>query len=411
MNPMWTLDDIRPLNPIEPKQDVSFLDHLLQICATTESLLGHAAEALEEAPPATVLACAQLPFAVHDRELQVRVPSRHEGVTLNVQSLPIKVTITSAGALTHIGDDEAATGPAETALITQINVTVRLWDKRLELHKAYTNCVTPWGLRNDVIGKVYASMRLAEAQMASPNRRRAPLTAQMYQAEVARRIQEEVVHASSLLLQACGVINLEELPRLRQIYGYFLMIAPGRIACAEQPVPILSGLISTRATNPSPTPSEQQVSRLARPGAVRDDRILRQLMSMHRLLQQGEPELALVGCATATEWFLNQAFPTVARRTKKGYVRSGSISDFIAAGVLQFLTNEQRNVLGELCDKRNRVVHGAPPARTSIPGSNGSATGINPDFVKRALYDALGVYRSVNIHAGRNGASPAERVE
>jgi hypothetical protein len=132
-------------------------------------------------------------------------------------------------------------------------------------------------------------------------------------------------------------------------------------------------------------------------------------MAMNNLLSVGESELALIGCATTVEWFLNTAFPALCRADKRGRRISAAIPAALQSGLLDFLDADRRASLLDLAHRRNAFAHGAPPDRDSfqrIP------EGVDTEYVRSCLFLALDVYRAVNLHTGvsRNESTPKAPV-
>jgi hypothetical protein len=122
-------------------------------------------------------------------------------------------------------------------------------------------------------------------------------------------------------------------------------------------------------------------------------------MAMHRLLKQGEPELALIGCVTAIEWFLNEKFSTLVQRSRAGKSLSASITACLRSGALDFMSEPQRQVLRELALCRNAIVHGPPPSRIGHRTNQFRiAAAVEHEYVRASLFTALDLYRAVNIH-------------
>lgn len=246
-------------------------------------------------------------------------------------------------------------------------------------------------------------MDLSEARMPLPARRYAPLTAQMFQDEVTRRIRTEVHHAVKTFLRAYRVANLEDLPSVNQMHGYFAMVAPGRLASSSPPIPIAAGLCATNRTVSIADASPERIASLLGKNTPLSNRVLGQLMAMNRLLVQGEPELALIGCVTAIEWFLNDRFGDLVRRSRSGREISASISACLRSGALNFIAEGMKAKLMELALTRNAIVHGPPPAREpSEVWSTRQCFVVEPKFVRDSLFLALDLYRAVNLNSGRS---------
>jgi hypothetical protein len=399
---MWSLEDVQALNPADSRQDVSFLSHVLGISAATEESLCSAAMQLEAREGPYVVAFAQLPFTIDVGSQTFKVQGWREGVVVELKFTRVAGAFTQNGTL-RVLDTLAAEASAlpdglKRLEFTQITAVIRLWNKRAELHEAYLNYLTSSGLRNQVIGRVEGWMDAPEASMRLPARRYAPLTAQAFQSEVARRVRTELLHATQSFLRAYTIANLESLPNGDVLYGYFIMVAPGRIASASPPLPIAAGLCAAASTPQSPGPEPERLVALLDRSLPFEDRFLVQLMAMHRLLKLGEPELALIGCVTAVEWFLNEKFSDLVQRTRAGKAMSASITACLRSGALEFMPQPKRDLLRELALARNAIVHGPPPSRSGHHANPHRTTGaVEPEYVRSSLFTALDLYREINM--------------
>lgn len=409
---MWTIDDIESLNPRDSKQSTSFLAHLFKIGAANAAGFCQGSELLDSRVGPYVLAFAQLPFAMHLSDEPFTVRGWREGVKVDLRFSVERAQFDLSGRLVtdrESSSESAGDGPeAPVVEFTQVTGVIRLWTRRAHLHKAYRNCLTPDGLRNEVIGRVGDWMDSPEAKMPLPARRYAPLTAQAFQADVARRVRTEFVRAIHSFSRAYSVASLKDLPSTDTLFGYFIMIAPGRVACASPPIPIVLGLCDNRVKNNGGTPDAKVIKSLLDKSIPVEDRVLRQLMAMHTLLSNGEPELALIGAVTAVEWFLNERFGHVLRESGNRKRGSFSINDFSNAGLLTFASPEAMARLVALARIRNSVVHGAPPSRTQGQRNGGRLLGAaNEESVQEALFFALEVYRAMNLSAAASTPNPS----
>ena len=397
---MLSLDEFHAVNPPDTRQTTSFLHHILNIAAATEASLNDAAERLERLSGPYVVAFAQLPFTVDAGDICYPVRGWREGVVVDLRFRRVTGAFKHNGTFRQLEPSEHLVSQPEglrPVSFTQVTGVVRLWNKRASLHKSYLSCLTPNGLRNEVIGRVEGWIDAPEAKMSLPARRYAPLTAQAFQAEVANRVRTELLRATQSFIRAYSVATLEDLPSADLLYSYFIMIAPGRVACASPPIPIGAGLCDRPSERASSQPSEARLRSLLDMSLPFENRFLRQLMAMHRLLKHGEAELALIGCVTAIEWFLNETFAEVVRRTRSGASLSASVSACLRAGVLDFLPQAQREGLRTLSLTRNAIVHGPPPHRagsTSILRISEVAT---PEYTLSSLFLALDLYQQVNV--------------
>jgi hypothetical protein len=414
---MWLFEDIEAMNPAEPHQNNSFLHHVLHIGAATEKMLCKASFLLEQRGTPHVIGFAQLPFLVKCGSSFFQVRGRSEGVVVDLSFTPTPLAISQTGQLTHCSSPTFDANPKSVSgdiWYTQVTAVIRLWGTRTNLHKAYLDCVSSTGLRNNVIGRVEGWMDIPEAHLSFPKRRFPPLTAQAFQAEVARYIHTEIHSSIRKFIRAYCVANLEELPDVANLYGYYVMVAPGRLACASPPIPIAAGLYARSCEAEAVEVGGDLITSLLKNTTTAlGDRVIGQLMAMNRLLKQGESELALIGCVTAIEWFLNDGLgmkvqpstPTPGRRRK-----SSSISTCLRSGALDFLDKDIQTSLMELSLARNAIVHGPPPARSpSLTKSNRHRPTVSKDFVSQGLLLALNVYRTVNIKLREAQKDDAQR--
>lgn len=402
----WSLDEIKEINPAESGQETSFLEHLLKISATSENILCHAAGELESYGHPYVFCFAQLPFVVNVENKKFSVNCARDGLRAELRFEKKSGFIDEHGAIkTGLLTRDLSNNShrrKRNVNFTQVYGLMPLWEKRAELHKAYVNCLTPSGLKNEEIGKIKGWMELPAAKIADPKRRFAPLTAQAFQAEVARRVMPEFHQAIRNFVDAYSVANLEKLPSVDTLYSYHIMIAPGRLACAAIPIPVIDGLLIDELEGENAGPDHTRLERFLGKDFPKSDRVLTQIMAMHKLLKQGEAELALIGCATAIEWFLNDKFSDDLINNGQPVNISASINHFFgkhkSLGLLNFLSKSEIDGLKALAKARNLVVHGSLPTRSwGAPTSIARESVIEPSSIREYLYLAIDVYRSVNL--------------
>ncbi len=117
-------------------------------------------------------------------------------------------------------------------------------------------------------------------------------------------------------------------------------------------------------------------------------------MAMQRLLKVGKPELAIVGCISAIEWFLNDALPNVRYTSPSGKVQNASRSKIIDKKLLTLLSRNIISQLRILSKRRDEIFHGAPPYRGLFRNLDtgtdfGSGMNVHKEHVQRTL--ALGL--------------------
>lgn len=101
-----------------------------------------------------------------------------------------------------------------------------------------------------------------------------------------------------------SLLALEEVPLRPVLYGYFVMAAPGRVVYKEPPIPITKGMLSLHRY--FPLLGRSKVMDALKISDRENDRFIHQLQAMKRVASSGEPELAIVGTASAIEWFANR---------------------------------------------------------------------------------------------------------
>jgi len=384
-----------------------FLRHLVATGAACEGLLEQVSELLDAQDGPFVAALGQLPFMLDGGATVFQVPGWREGVTVQLRLQPATAVFNLDGRLTLLNPREEFGGGSVVANVefTQVIALVRLWNKRGRLHRAYLNYLTPTGIRNERLGDVENWMDLPEAALQQPIRRRAPLSTVAFEGEVARRVRSEVQRALGAFLRAYSVAHLENVRWDERIYGYFAMTSPTRIANAGAPFPIAAGL-SKRATDRYMScPTREGIAKLlGKAHVASNDRVLRQLIAMNELLQRGEPELAVVGCTSTVEFFLNRTFPELTA-VKNGRPQSASLYVCSKHKALSFLSDAWREWLQQLAFVRNPLVHGSVPEGRERHERQAS---VSAAFVRDALDKALDLYRLVNIHTGRAHVPPPE---
>jgi len=391
---MWTPEEIDDMNPPGPGQHRSFLAHIYDIVAATPSDLATWSEQLENEAGPHVLAACQLPFQIALGVEPIRIAGWRKGSTVELRFSKKSAVIDHPGHMLPASDGDSGSTTSAGGLhdthFTQVTGIIRLWTRRASLHTKYANCLTSSGLRNETIGRVGDWM---ESEEAHHRGRYAPISAEAFEGQVARRVRTELHAAINSFLAAYSAGTLTELRRPDRLHGYFIMIAPGRVACASPPLPIIGALAARGQRIGSEAPSAGKLRTLLERPIRLDDRVLRQLMAMRRVLEAGEPELALVGCVATIEWFLNASLSPSLRahsRRKKGSI---SITELREIGGLEFLPREHVEQLLQAARKRNEAVHGPPPSRPSVRHQ----TALHSDDVNQVLDLALRTYRESNL--------------
>lgn len=112
-----------------------------------------------------------------------------------------------------------------------------------------------------------------------------------------------------------------------------------------------------------------------------------QILAMHRLAKQGEPKLAIVGCVTAIEWFMNSF-------VKQEEKWSLSIKECLKKTPFSFLPDDLKRHLRAIAEIRNAIVHGEPSQR----GETRAAS--ERDSLSRVtvvVQTGVDLYREINL--------------
>lgn len=398
----WSIEDIEEANPATEGQR-GLLKHLLNIGATSEKQLSDASERLDSLGSPFVAVFCQLPYRVDGASEGLNVHGTRSSIDVEVHCIPSQLRMDLFGNLKSIEyvDDEQLTNDGNW--ITHVTAYIRLWDKRARLHQKYVQNVGKPAFMDVPLCKIENWMDLPEAQMALPTRRAAMLTGSRFRSEVVRRLRYELLAAVNRIARVYSTLTLKQHPELGRLYGYFGMLTPGQIAGANAPLPIQQHFLrSTESSDDAFVPDENQfkrlISRAAHSPDARNDVMVGQLIAMNSLRAQGEPELALMGCATALEWFLNERFPSMTKVTRSNRRNSASLSDFAKSTTLVFLDESKKAKLISLAHARNQIAHGRPRMRSSSPHGDASVAMSNSDNdARESLFFAMEVYRLVNL--------------
>ena len=244
MSRSWSIEDIRELNPQDSTQHVGFLDRLQELGATSEDLLIEFARALDLREGPFVAAFGQLPFDLGLGSLRIDAPGDRPGSTVELWARPVRLQFDELGRLRNVKD---VGSESSRATITQLVGVVRLGEKRARVHPLYVSRLDNLKLLEGQLGghMVESWMRLPDAMLDEPKRRRRPLNGIAFQRDVAARVRDHLIFATRALLNAYSVAALLDVRDRWFLYGYHAMLAPGRLAGAGAPIPVLKGLVES----------------------------------------------------------------------------------------------------------------------------------------------------------------------
>lgn len=374
---MWQYEDIERMNPAGRGQKASVLHYLLRIGATWPKLLTETAADLKELDSPWVCCFAQLPFPITvDRgRYSVRGQSANSVVNLDFTLFHLELDGNFQVSTNEINSDIASFRKA--AIGTQIRGFVQLWGRRVLYHDNYLSSLTSEGINDQIINP-----RGSEWDHTSRLYRGKTITASSFEGVVAERLRPEMLLAIKRFLINYSVVALRELPPLEVLYNYFLMPAPGRIAYGQIPTPTLPAML-TRSVVDHKTISRSDIERGLQFGLRKIDKYLHQLLAMQRLANDGEPELAMVGCVAAIEWYMNSLLPDRKDNWQCPLGKCIRKEPFVG------LPSGLKQDLLDAADFRNALVHGQPPDR--VHEARGKSTEI-----AKTLRTGLELYREMN---------------
>jgi hypothetical protein len=379
---MWHFDDILRRNPPGRGQRASILTRLLQVRAATEQLLCDSSREMESRTQACVCGFAQLPFPLmlESSEYVLRGTTKSVFVHLDFQLFTLEIDGSSESRLEYLPRGEHFVAD-QASIGTQVRAFIPLWGRREVYYAGYIDCLTDEGLEERVI-----STAAWDPVHAPPAYRGKVVTAHAFESELASRIALEVRYVLRKFLINYSVVSLEDLPELKRFYGCFLLAAPGRIAYGNPPEPVLSGMMNRHLVD---RPVEKARIDQGLQFPLREiDQYMHQLLAMHKLAKQGEPELAVVGCVTAIEWFMN-AF------LQPRPAKSLSMRECLKMTPLSVLPDPLRDRLRRVAEYRNSIVHGGPPTRRASKSPGQATDSISK--VKEIVETGLCLYREANL--------------
>ena len=380
---MWFFDDINRRNPPGKGQRSSILPRLLQTCSTTEEFLCETSDDLECRGQPFVCCLGQLPYPLSLEPVTYAIRGGSANISLHVDFRLFAINVNGAGQLdfAYITPEQARDSEETRPIGTQVRAFVPVWGRRMVYYDAYWDCLHDDGLEERIISTTAWHPSNAPAAYTGEG-----VTAHAFEAELASRVASELRYVLRKFLAAYSVVALEELLPLNRLYGCFLLTAPGRVTYAAPPEPVLSGLL-----NRLPFPTVVKTARIEQAlkfGIREIDGYLSQILAMHRLAKQGEPKLAIVGCVTAIEWFMN----SFVQQDEKW---SLSIKECLKKVPFTSLPDDLKRQLRTIAETRNAIVHGEPPSQRGETRAS-----VEQDFLSRiaqVVQTGVDLYREINL--------------
>jgi hypothetical protein len=370
---MWDEEEITARNSDQPQ---IFKAVLAPWCASLE-LLGEVGAQLEELAVASVACFAKLPFplGVNPSDSFVVASGRDDAkTTLTFRHFMINEG--SAGeirfkGLAH-GSDKQLRGVG-----TQVVAFIALWGRHLRYHQKYLSCLGPQGLENRLLNNSLWRHKRAPAGYDGIS-----IDSIRYEDELNRAVILAFHFSMKVFLDNYNIVAFDDLRYPDQVAAVFTMPGPGRVSFTSKPISPFEQMLQ-RAWMPVAV-SKERLDLALRFGRREFDRYQRQLLAMQRLARGGEPELAVIGCVTAIEWFLNLLLIT----REPG---SLSIKKCLPKPMKVTLSAEMKNRLSKVADRRNECVHRQAPVKRHEPSSPADRT------IDDVVSTGIDLYREVQL--------------
>lgn len=390
----WDFESIQDLNPPQPRQTRSRLDHLLRVGAVSAESLCELSDALEAHGPGHVGALFQLPYPIFTDDVWHILPTTPDSVSAEVKWRPTYLSLDDHGAFS-LSDDAAEVDGEQSgfgrAHITQGMAVLPVWGKRQMVQPRYRSAIDAGRMDTIIVSK-------AESWIQN-----SPITAAGYQANFAQRLRREVAAMLRSFLPVYSVLSRSEAPVLGRLHGYVAMLAPGRLASSGPTLPLARYLLTTPTVRRPAVVEAAALQSALKFQSRQIGRFESQLFAMERLRRDGEIALSLIGTVALLEWLLNTAL------AERG-AREANLVDTVRSPSLSFIPRALLQQVDEARKIRNRLVHGEPPRRHAIDApqtssAHGRETGIDQHVSSdelRALIDvAFEVFRTINLNAAR----------
>jgi hypothetical protein len=382
---MWTYEEIEQINPPGKGQRASILSHLIKIGAAWSSLLCETSNDLEELGSPWVCCFAQIPYpiTVESGKYVLRGQSANAVIHLDFRLFAIEIDQTFQIRVSEIKPTDISSY-RDATVVTQVRGFIQLWGRRVLYYDNYLSCLDSNGLKDQIINP-----RKSEWVVTSGLYKGKTMTSSVFEGEVSDRLRPELLFAIKRFLPNYSIVSLHEMPPVHNALNYFLMSAPGRVAYGESPIPLLPAILRTVPPNQLRPISKHQIDRALQFSLREIDKYLHLLLAMHRLANDGETELALIGCVMAIEWYMNSFLPP-----KDNW--QASLRECLKEEPFKSLPEKLKQDLRNIALIRNEFVHGQPPDRNNSQTSNAS-TSKSRINIKNVVETGLELYRELNF--------------
>jgi hypothetical protein len=354
---MWTEEEIASRNHEQPQ----ILKAVLASGCATLDLLSLASEELDALGPPHIGCFAMLPFplAVSPKD-EFSIPTGRDGAVAKFRFNHFTATTNADHGIQY----QPCTLDYEAecrGIGTQVVGYITLWGRHLRYYPHYLSCLSGNGLEKRNLNK-----SLWDKKRAPVGFEGYAINSHRYEDELNAAIVPAFAFALSVFIDNYNVSALFNFSCPKPLPGVFTMLAPGRVSYCHRPqTPFASMLQTCSITRPANT---EMLSAALRFGRRQFDRYQYQLLAMQRLARDGEVELAVVGCVTAIEWFLNSLLvdSSAALGSSARKPRTLSINECLKKPLKAHLSLELQERLRSAANFRNSLVHGKPPSRKEI---------------------------------------------
>jgi hypothetical protein len=375
---LFDIEEIQRVNP--PSARV--IPSLIERGFTSAKLLCETASELDSRGAPFTCCFAQLPYPIAvSRQDRFVVSAGTKGVHFELLFQPISVTVDSSNVVkVELSDDDNRNGTGN-ALGSQVRGFISLWGRHTVYYQNYLECLGEHGLEDRIINPALWNQKRAPAHYTGN-----VITSHGFERHIAKHLMAVFKFSLNRFLTNYSLAALEEFRMPDELSSYFLMLAPGRVVTIEN----MNGLLYELLPKPLgrkliPHPLIQSALRW---GIREIDEFLHQVLAMHRLAEQNEPELAIIGCASAIEALLNKSI---------GSKRSLTLHRCLQHPQFRFISDELRQKLDAIRELRNGIVHGKLPNRRHTISSR-----LPDEEVQSTIEASLLLYREINLHQGES---------
>ncbi|MGE3280085.1 MAG: hypothetical protein AB7O13_03625 [Alphaproteobacteria bacterium] len=381
------MDDILDANPRQGTQPKSRLERLIDVAGTNLEILSDAANELEARQPPHVAAFFQLPYHLQVEPTWHRVATLEHGLYADLRFEPCAVEPADAGNFKLIRETTQQKRQ-RLARVTQVIALLPVWGRRSLFHQKYLHQANSGRSDNPII--------VPQRESWIDNR---PLSRGEYESNFASRLIRELMTAMRVFLPAYSVRALQEAPVPKLLYSYHTMIAPGHLVYAGDNVPILGALMESAEDSESVDYVSGAEISTAMQMRYRDlSRFEQQLFALERMRRGGEVTLALIGCLSLLEWLLNLYI--IGKGGKKA-----KLFEALRHPVIDFLSNNEKEILDDARQARNLAVHERPLTHTGLTGEDtssgrelrGISAGLTASEVRTVMQIVFKAFREINL--------------